>query len=233
MGRDLVQEEPHAGEAEGHGVLVAGGHERGGAVGRVGLQQFEGAAEMADVGMGIDESGRHPPAAGVDDPGLVATGVISAGAHVTDAPLAHGHLHAVQHLAGVDVDQAPAGDQQVSLDLTHAGAYQALDRVSGLPHVWTSGGRFPAIAPSPRCTPNRIELPRPLPYHGRVQNLVLRNIGKRFGQVTAVDDFDLAVDQGEFLVIIGEAAAARPRCCGSSPGWRPRTPAKSSSAGCR
>ena len=134
MGRDLVQEEPHAGEAEGHGVLVAGGHERGGAVGRVGLQQLEGAAEVADVGVGVDESGRDPPAPGVDDLGLVAAGMIGAGPHVTDPPLAHGHLHAVQHLARVDVDQAPAGNQQVSLDLPHAGAYQALDRILVFPH---------------------------------------------------------------------------------------------------
>ena len=150
MARDLVQEEPHAGEAEGHGVLVAGGHERGGAVGRVGLQQFEGAAEMADVGMGIDESGRDPPAPGVDDPGLVAAGMIGAGPHVTDPPLAPGHLHAVQQLAGVDVDQAPAGDQQVGLDLAHAGAYQALDRVSGLPHrsCLTLPCTRPILAPS-------------------------------------------------------------------------------------
>ena len=79
MGRHLVQEELHAGEPEGHGMLVAGGHERGGAAGHIGLQQLEGAAEMTDVGMGVDESWGDPPAPGVDDPGLVATGVIGAG----------------------------------------------------------------------------------------------------------------------------------------------------------
>ena len=150
MGRDLVQEEPHAGQAEGHRVLVAGGHERGGAVGRVGLQQLEGAAEVADVGVGIDETGRDPPAPSVDDPCLVAAGMIGAGPHVTDPPLAHGHLHAVQHLAGVDVDQAPAGDQQVSLDLAHAGAYQALDRILVFPHrsCLTLPCTRPILAPS-------------------------------------------------------------------------------------
>ena len=50
---------------------------------------------------------------------------------------------------------------------------------------------------------------QPLPYHGAVKNLVLRNIGKRFGAVTAVDGFDLAVNQGEFLVIIGESGSGK------------------------
>ncbi len=52
-------------------------------------------------------------------------------------------------------------------------------------------------------------LPQSLPYHGRVKNLVLRNIGKRFGAVTAVDDFSLEVEQGEFLVIIGESGCGK------------------------
>ena len=59
------------------------------------------------------------------------------------------------------------------------------------------------------ATPGRFELAQPLPYHGAVKNLVLRNIGKRFGAVTAVDGFDLAVNQGEFLVIIGESGSGK------------------------
>ena len=42
-----------------------------------------------------------------------------------------------------------------------------------------------------------------------MDSLVLRNITKRFGDVLAVDRLDLAVKQGEFLVVIGESGCGK------------------------
>jgi len=55
-------------------------------------------------------------------------------------------------------------------------------------------------------------------------------VTKRFGAHNAVDHVDLDVDAGECLVLLGPSAAARRRCCGSSPGSSASTPAPSGSA---
>lgn len=39
-------------------------------------------------------------------------------------------------------------------------------------------------------------------------------VSKRYGEVTAVDDLNLAIDDGEFMVLLGPSAAARRRPCG-------------------
>ena len=57
--------------------------------------------------------------------------------------------------------------------------------------------------------------------------LDIRGLRKDFavndGRVTALQDINLTVHQGEFISIIGSSGAARAPCCGSSPGWRPIT----------
>jgi ABC-type uncharacterized transport system ATPase subunit len=46
--------------------------------------------------------------------------------------------------------------------------------------------------------------------------LEIRNITRRFGDFTAVDDVSLDIEAGEFFCLLGRPDAARPRCCGWS-----------------
>jgi hypothetical protein len=50
------------------------------------------------------------------------------------------------------------------------------------------------------------------------------------GDVLAVDDVDLTIAEGEFMVLVGPRAAGSRPSCGSSPAWRPCRPAPSESA---
>ena len=44
--------------------------------------------------------------------------------------------------------------------------------------------------------------------------VVLRHLTKRFGNVVAVNDVSLRVEDGEFLVLLGPPAVGRARSCG-------------------
>ena len=55
-------------------------------------------------------------------------------------------------------------------------------------------------------------------------------IRKTFGKVTAVDDVNLHVGEGEFVVLLGPPAAGRRHCCGASPGSSASTVERSTSA---
>ena len=60
---------------------------------------------------------------GIDDPGFIAAGVVRAGDRRNRSrPCAYGHLHALQHLAAVHVDQPPSGHHEVGLHFAEAGA---------------------------------------------------------------------------------------------------------------
>jgi len=57
--------------------------------------------------------------------------------------------------------------------------------------------------------------------------IVITGLNKTYPNgVAALQDFDLAVADGEFLVLVGPRDAASPRCCAASPGWSgpPREP---------
>jgi spermidine/putrescine transport system ATP-binding protein len=44
--------------------------------------------------------------------------------------------------------------------------------------------------------------------------LEIRNVSRRFGDFTAVDQVSLAIEAGEFFTLLGRQVAARPRCRG-------------------
>jgi hypothetical protein len=51
----------------------------------------------------------------------------------------------------------------------------------------------------------------------------VKNINKRFGDFVALDNVSLDFPAGELTALLGPPAAARPRCCASSPAWSIRT----------
>ena len=55
----------------------------------------------------------------------------------------------------------------------------------------------------------------------------LRGVQKFFGAVQVIKDLNLKIDDNEFIVCSASRAAARPRRCAPSPGWRPSTRATS------
>ena len=86
-----------------------------------------------DVEMRVDQAGDEVGAVGVDDLRLGPARVGGVAEH-RDAPVADRDVHAVQHLARVDVDQTSAGDQQVCRLAAHAdGGQRAADLSEALP----------------------------------------------------------------------------------------------------
>lgn len=49
---------------------------------------------------------------------------------------------------------------------------------------------------------------------GKQPIIEIRNVSKRFGKVTAVDNISLDIRAGEFLFCLGHLAVAKPRCFG-------------------
>jgi iron(III) transport system ATP-binding protein len=56
--------------------------------------------------------------------------------------------------------------------------------------------------------------------------LRIRNLTKRFGDFTALDNVNIDIYRGEFVCFLGPPAAAKPRCCGRFPGWISRRTAR-------
>lgn len=57
--------------------------------------------------------------------------------------------------------------------------------------------------------------------------LEIRNIRKRYGEVETLKGIDIALESGEFLVLLVPPAAASPRCSTSLPGLPNRAAATS------
>jgi hypothetical protein len=60
-------------------------------------------------------------------------------------------------------------------------------------------------------------------------SIEVRNISKRFGDQALRQCQNLDIPAGELVALLGPRAAARPRCCASSPGWNGRTGQRCSS----
>ena len=48
--------------------------------------------------------------------------------------------------------------------------------------------------------------------------IAARDVTKRFGDFVALDDVSLEIPDGSLTALLGPAARASRRCCGSSPG---------------
>jgi len=82
-----------------------------------------------------------------------------------------------------------------------------------------------------RILHSNIVFPPDLVLHGCVISLSLRKLTKKFGAIAAVDQANLDVNAGEFMVIVGESGLwQRPPRCDSSPDSNPQTAARFSSA---
>jgi hypothetical protein len=58
----------------------------------------------------------------------------------------------------------------------------------------------------------------------------LQGVSKVFDKTVAVDNVELHIEDGEFMVLSVRAAAARRRCCACWPAWSTPTVAGSGSA---
>ena len=48
----------------------------------------------------------------------------------------------------------------------------------------------------------------------RAAEVQLRNVSKRYGNVTAVKPLDLTIPAGSLVTLLGHRDAAKPHCCG-------------------
>ena len=48
----------------------------------------------------------------------------------------------------------------------------------------------------------------------------LRNVTKRFGSNTVIDNINLTIPQGQMVTLLGRPAAAKPLFCAWLPGWK-------------
>lgn len=55
--------------------------------------------------------------------------------------------------------------------------------------------------------------------------LLLNGVTKRYGDNTILNGLDLHIPAGQFVAVVGAAAAARVRCYGCWPDWKPPTAA--------
>jgi hypothetical protein len=116
----LVEHPPDAVEAEHVGDLVVVDQDGRRAVRQDGLgEPLDGHRRGLDVQVGVDQAGDEVGAAGVEDLGLGAARVRGVAEH-RDPAGAHRDVDAVEDLARVDVDEPPAGDQQVGGPAAHA-----------------------------------------------------------------------------------------------------------------
>lgn len=52
--------------------------------------------------------------------------------------------------------------------------------------------------------------------------LLLSGVTKRYGDNTVLNGLDLHIPAGQFVAVVGAAAAARVRCYGCWPDWKPQ-----------
>jgi ABC-type transporter Mla maintaining outer membrane lipid asymmetry ATPase subunit MlaF len=46
-------------------------------------------------------------------------------------------------------------------------------------------------------------------------------VTKRYGENTILNELDLHIPAGQFVAVVGAAAAAKVPCCACWPGWKP------------
>ena len=89
---------------------------------------------MADVGVGVDETGRDIQAAGVQYLSRIPTCVRGARSDVANSPIQNCNLHPIEDFTRIDVDQLSSDDDQVGLELTHRPSDEPLYLRSGTRH---------------------------------------------------------------------------------------------------
>src|SRR3989338_4403268 len=78
------------------------------AVRKVGLKILVRPAEMADVGVGVDEAGRNHQPLRVEQSGGRPARMPCLRPDVAYSPVEHRDLHPFQYLSGIDIDHLPA-----------------------------------------------------------------------------------------------------------------------------
>jgi ABC-type thiamine transport system ATPase subunit len=72
---------------------------------------------------------------------------------------------------------------------------------------------------------------RPIPFRRRTHEycptesgdpLLLNGVTKRYGENTILNELDLHIPAGQFVAVVGAAAAAKVPCCACWPGWKPQ-----------
>ena len=74
------------------------------------------------MGVAVDETGRYVTSRSVENLRRFPARMFGAGTDVADASVDNRDLHAVEHLAGVNVDELAAADNQIGFDLPHGAA---------------------------------------------------------------------------------------------------------------